>query len=158
MSILHIPIRLSYLTFHVSWTMNHTRLYFIPMVRQKHEEQDIVITHTQAQIVLRVSCKQGILEQSRSNSTSKQQKSNLYLSKHLVLILQSGEPLFKLSILSFQLINSSLQIDQICLLSLPRLLGWDSIPQQPYTKIKKQKFKRKIKWTWLPKCTSHSNK
>lgn len=46
-----------------------------------------------------------------------------HLSQHLVLILQSGEPLLQLRILLLQILHLRLQIIQISLLPLPCLLS-----------------------------------
>jgi len=55
-----------------------------------------------------------------------------YMSKHLILILQGGQPLFQLRILLLQLFHLRFQITQVCLLPLPCLLCWYSVPQQPF--------------------------
>ncbi|MFS7889889.1 hypothetical protein Hanom_Chr00s000005g01612291 [Helianthus anomalus] len=55
------------------------------------------------------------------------------MSKHLVLVLQSRQTLFNLRVLLLQLLHPYLQLTQVCLLSLPCLLGRNPIPQQPVT-------------------------
>lgn len=54
-----------------------------------------------------------------------------YLSEHLVFILQGGKPLLELRILGLQILHLYFQIVHICLLSLPCLLCWHPVPQQP---------------------------
>ncbi|MFS7889891.1 hypothetical protein Hanom_Chr00s000005g01612311 [Helianthus anomalus] len=57
------------------------------------------------------------------------------MSKHLVLVLQSRQTLFNLRVLLLQLLHPYLQLTQVCLLSLPCLLGRNPIPQQPVTQL-----------------------
>ena len=60
----------------------------------------------------------------------------IYLSKHLILILQCGQPLFKLRVFLLQVFSSGLQFIQVSLFPLPCLLCWNSVPQQPSQKAK----------------------
>lgn len=93
-----------------------------------------------------------------------------YMSKHLILILQSGKSLFKLRVLFLQIFNSYFQVTQVRLLPFPCLLRWNSVPQQsifiyfirttnntispnchwPHKKVQKEQEEPKIKLNCLP--------